>query len=668
MIKITSCNQLIMLLCIALALSGCGSSDSDVSVANNGNPEVSAPAIPEPPAGFVDIRSPSVARLWNEVVLESIRNDFARPTSHARNLFHLSAAMYDAWAVFSQQATPYLLGTGLNGFSCPLGAEAEFSRSTQAREQAISFAAYRIIVHRFAHSPSYAYTLVIANKLMQELGFDKSNVQQSRNMGGAELGNYIADCYIRYGLQDGANEANLYQSRYYQPLNPPIEPEQPGNPDIIDLGRWQAIALSLSIDQAGNQVGSVPEFIGAEWGNVAPFALADADRSTRTRNGHGYTLYHDPGSPPYPYGAFNKEYQWNFALVSIWGSHLDPAVTPMVDISPQALGNLDIASFPREFAEYPTFYDLFNGGDISRGRSTNPITGEAYVAQEVPLGDYARVLAEFWADGPDSETPPGHWYVILNYVTDSPEFSRTLWGEEMVGPLEWDIKAYFSLGGAMHDSAITAWSLKGWYDFIRPVSAIRAMADIGQSSDPAKASYHPDGLPLYDGYIELVTADDPLANDNPNNVGKVKLYTWRGPGAISSPETDVAGVGWILAENWWPYQRPTFVTPPFAGYVSGHSTFSRAAAEVLTAVTGSEYFPAGMGEFVAPKDDFLVFEKGPSVDVVLQWATYRDAADQCSLSRIWGGIHPPADDLRGRIMGAKIGQQAVRKAQVLFGW
>ncbi|MFV9552626.1 hypothetical protein ACNG5D_15995, partial [Algibacter sp. PT7-4] len=97
--------------------------------------------------------------------------------------------------------------------------------------------------------------------------------------------------------------------------------------------------------------------------------------------------------------------------------------------------------------------------------------------------------------------------------------------------------------------------------------------------------------------------------------------------------TDTAGVGWILSEDWWPYQRPSFVTPPFAGYVSGHSTYSRAAAEVMTLITGDEYFPGGIGEFQARQNEFLVFEEGPSVDVVLQWATYRDASDQCSLSR-----------------------------------
>jgi hypothetical protein len=41
-----------------------------------------------------------------------------------------------------------------------------------------------------------------------------------------------------------------------------------------------------------------------------------------------------------------------------------------------------------------------------------------------------------------------------------------------------------------------------------------------------------------------------------------------------------------------PYQLISFVTPPFPGYVSGHSTFSRTAAEILTQFTGTPFFPA----------------------------------------------------------------------------
>ena len=78
----------------------------------------------------------------------------------------------------------------------------------------------------------------------------------------------------------------------------------------------------------------------------------------------------------------------------------------------------------------------------------------------------------------------------------------------------------------------------------------------------------------------------------------------------------------------------------------------------MSTLTGDEYFPGGIGEFFCPQNEFLVFEDGPSMDVTLQWAKYNDASDQCSLSRIWGGIHPGADDLPGRIIGQEIGPDA----------
>jgi hypothetical protein len=285
----------------------------------------------------------------------------------------------------------------------------------------------------------------------------------------------------------------------------------------------------------------------------------------------------------------------------------------------------------------------------------------------VKRGDYARILAEFWADGPASETPPGHWFTILNYVTDHPLFEKRFEGTgDVLSDLEWDVKAYFAMGGTLHDAAVTAWGIKGWYDYVRPISALRYMADLGQSSAASAPNYHPGGLPLIQDYIELVEEGDPLAGANNENVGKIKFYTWKGHDYIQNTETDVAGVDWILAENWWPYQRPSFVTPPFAGYISGHSTFSRAAAELMTLFTGDAFFPGGMGEFEAPMNEFLVFEDGPSQDVTLQWATYRDASDQCSLSRIWGGIHPPVDDLPGRHIGMVLGPDAFNLAKEYF--
>jgi hypothetical protein len=621
---------------------------------------------------FPSVGQETIARQWNEELLEAIRDDFARPTVHARNLFHTSVAMYDAWAAYDETAQPYFLGRSIRGYQCTFDGIPAPSDLNAAREEAISYAAYRLLSHRFENSPNFDITLPALDAKMVELGYDPdfSSVDYSSGIPAA-LGNYIAECLINFGLQDGSNEADGYINTVYAPVNDALAPVLPGNPDISDPNRWQPLALEIFIDQSGEIFeGETPDFLSPEWGQVVPFALSNSDLTSYTRDDFQYKVYHDPGPPPMlEYGvteAFKpEEYQWGFSLVAIWASHLDPADGVMIDISPNSIGN--IPSFPETIEGYRDFYDLLNGGDPSQGRELNPVTGQPYEVQMVPRADYARVLAEFWADGPDSETPPGHWFTILNYVNDHPMLEKRFEGQgEELDDLQWDVKSYLALGGAMHDAAISAWGIKGYYDYIRPISAIRYMADQGQSTDQDLSNYDPQGIPLVEGLIEVVEGGDPLAGMDNENIGKIKLYTWKGPDFIQDPDTDVAGVDWILAENWWPYQRPTFITPPFAGYVSGHSTYSRAAAEVLPMLTGDEYFPGGLGEFHAPQNEFLVFEDGPSVDLTLQWATYRDASDQTSLSRIWGGIHPPADDIPGRIIGEKIGISGFQKAKEYF--
>jgi hypothetical protein len=73
-----------------------------------------------------------------------------------------------------------------------------------------------------------------------------------------------------------------------------------------------------------------------------------------------------------------------------------------------------------------------------------------------------------------------------------------------------------------------------------------------------------------------------------------------------------------------------------------------------------------MGIYTAPANSGLGFERGPSETITLQWGTYHDAADQAGLSRIWGGIHPQADDFGGRRLGAACGQGVWALAQKYF--
>ena len=92
----------------------------------------------------------SIAREWNEQVLEAIRNDFARPTVHARNLFHTSIAMYDIWAVFDENADTFFLGKSLGDYHCEFDGFYNNVLVDENRKKAISYAVYRIMLHRFS--------------------------------------------------------------------------------------------------------------------------------------------------------------------------------------------------------------------------------------------------------------------------------------------------------------------------------------------------------------------------------------------------------------------------------------------------------------------------------------------------------------------------------------
>ncbi len=587
----------------------------------------------------------STARGWNEVLLDAIRADQARPTVHARNLYHVSAAMYDAWCAYEDSCQGVFF------------TEKHTSNNKLSDQNtAISYAAYRLLIARFTPSAGADTSIPSINNHLLDLGYDSNNTSVVGNTAVA-IGNRIGQLIIDRGLQDGSNEANDYVNQFYLPVNDPLLPDLDGNPDITDPNRWQPLALDFFIGQSGIVLGEYPDFLSPEWGQVTAFSLNASDVTAYERNNDPYPVYKDPGAPPYIGGTGDADYKSGFEQVVEFSSYLDPSDGVMIDISPASRGNNSL------------------GSNDGAGRTLNPVTGQPYEPQIVPAGDYYRVLAEFWADGPDSETPPGHWFSILNTVSDHPLLIKRIQGEgPILDDLEWDVKSYLVLGGTMHDAAIAAWSVKGWYDYIRPVSAIRYMCDQGQSSDPGAANYATNGINLHPGYIELITnttiqpggIHEHIAGLGNSNLDKIAVKAWRGPEYIVDPDTSAAGVDWILCENWWPYQRPSFVSPPFAGYVSGHSVFSRAAAEVMTLLTGSEFFPGGMSDFMAPQNEFLVFEEGPSVDVILQWATYQDAADETSISRIYGGIHPTADDIPGRFMGYEIGHQAFNRAITLI--
>lgn len=576
-----------------------------------------------------DLDGRSVARVWDEQVLSLIRQVVPAPTVHARNLFHVSAAMWDAWAAYDPNADGYFVTEKLHA-----------ADPRAAREAAISYAAYRILQWRFAIVGDLDTADDELEATMASLCY-RADYTSATGDSAAAFGNRIAAAVIEYGKSDGSLESDRYVDASYVPRNDPLIVAESGTV-MRSPSNWQPLALDKQLSQNGLPIpGKVQTFIGPQWGLVTSFAMpASAD---------GLPI--DPGPPPSlgdraTDAAFKQE-----AIDDILASSLlDPADGVVIDISPASQGNNTLGT---------------NDGD---GYDINPVTGAPYAPNEVLRADFARVLAEWWADGPTSETPPGHWNVIANTVSDTPGFERRFKGE---GPaldrLEWDVKLYFGLNGAVHDAAVAAWGAKGFYDTARPISMIRYMGGQGQSSDPTGRSYDPEGLPLVNNLVEVITAESSSPGQRheqlKDHVGEIAIRSWRGN--PQDPETQTSGVGWILAVDWVPYQRPTFVTPAFAGYISGHSTFSRAAAEFLTGFTGSPFFPGGLAEWTI-KAGSLIHEEGPTQDVKLQWASYYDAADQAGISRVYGGIHPTIDDFAGRRTGSVCGVDAWAKVQTYF--
>jgi len=156
---------------------------------------------------------------------------------------------------------------------------------------------------------------------MPEMGYDASLTPTDyQTAAPAALGNFIAQGLIDFGLRDGSNEQEDYANLHYQPTNPPLILHLPGNPDIVNYNRWQPLTFLRFIGQAGNFLGTTPEFLGPEWGEVPAFSLGDAHRTTYEREGYQYQIYHDPGAPPFldttAMGGLSEEYKWGFALVS----------------------------------------------------------------------------------------------------------------------------------------------------------------------------------------------------------------------------------------------------------------------------------------------------------------------------------------------------------------
>ena len=364
----------------------------------------------------------TVARRWDEALLDAIRRALPNPPVHARNLFHTSVAMWDAWAAYDPTASGYIVHEKHSA-----------SDPTAARNAAISYAAYRVLTNRFVKAVGADQSMSEFADLMDTLCYPVA-VTTTDGDTPAAVGNRIGAAVIAYGMTDGSNQANGYASPDYKPVNPPLVVNRPG-PVMIDPNRWQPLQLEHMISQNGIPiVNGVQTAVGPHWGHVKGFALPPAGASGTP---------FDPGAPPrLGDPATDQAFKDQAIEVIRDSSQLDPADGTTIDVSPGVRGNNTL------------------GTNDGTGHPVNPVTGQPYAADVVNQGDYTRALTEFWADGPKSETPPGHWNVIANTVSDEVGTNLRIGGTgKPVDRLQWDVKLYLALNASVHDAAIAAWGL-----------------------------------------------------------------------------------------------------------------------------------------------------------------------------------------------------------------
>ena len=359
-------------------------------------------------------------------------------------------------------------------------------------------------------------------------------------------------------------------------------------PSEVPLFDAQMRALGLDPSAPVGDAGS-PVAVGrAAASAVLSFRHADGSNQLGDLNPGAYSDYtgYAPVNTP---DLVNDMYRWQPLRV------------------PTAAGGFVVQKFITPHWSRVTQFALTSSDQYRPGKNDTPAKNwghykklaDELLTYSAGLTDTQKVIAEYWADGPSSELPPGHWALFADLVSRRDHHG-----------IDEDAKMFFAMTSAVLDASIACWDAKRAFDYARPITVVRV---------------------VHAG--DMVTA-------------------WAGPGL---------GTRSIPASSWTPYQAPTVVTPPFPEFFSGHSAFSAAAAEVLRSYTGSDAFgasytqPRGVSR-VEPG-------RVPAADVTLSWPTFSAAADEAGLSRRYGGIHFSEGDLAGRVVGRKVGAAAWLLAQ-----
>ncbi|HWB76880.1 MAG TPA: vanadium-dependent haloperoxidase [Nannocystaceae bacterium] len=228
-----------------------------------------------------------------------------------------------------------------------------------------------------------------------------------------------------------------------------------------------------------------------------------------------------------------------------------------------------------------------------------------------------KAIVEFMRDGPRSTGQSGHWLQFAQDVSRRDHHD-----------LDRDVKLFFAVANVAFDAFIAAWDAKRVYDSSRPWTLVR------------------------------------------HYYGESEIVGYLGP---------CKGVGKIRGNAWYPYSPRTFVTPPFPGFPSGHSTVSAASSKILELFTGSDTFGAyyrhdagmytetGCSTAQMQAKDGTPDAKAPtSPTIVLRMPTFSATAEMAGISRVLGGYHIQADNSGGLELGRKVAEYSWKKYQAYF--
>ncbi|NEO99754.1 MAG: DUF4114 domain-containing protein [Symploca sp. SIO2E9] len=494
--------------------------------------------------------SPTISVQWDQAVQKAVINTAPGPTIASRAYSMVHTAMYDAWAAYESIPVSTQLGDEL---------QRPESENTQAnKEQAMSYAAYRVLVNLFPSEET------IFNELMAQLGLDPNNTTTDTTTP-AGIGNVFAAALLEFRHNDGSNQlgddpngnGSVYSDiSSYEPVN------DPGNPAFIELWTPELVP----IDAQPGQEDRIQSFLTPHWGDVISFSLESGDEFR-------------PEAPE-PFLLVDGEVNLQAGTITLAE---DGSV---VNISQEIIGTIINPEFIAQ--------------------------AEEVVEISANLTDEQKLIAEFWEDPGGTSFPPGTWMTFGEFVSARDDHT-----------LDEDVQMFFALGNAVFDAGIATWEAKRFYNYTRPVRLIRELGKLG------------------------------LIGEFNQSLGGYAIQAWAGPGL---------GTQTILATDFLTYQTPGGdPSPPFAEYVSGHSTFSSAGAEVLRLFTDSDEF----GASVTFEPGESRFEPGvtPQQTVTLDWETFSEAGDEGGVSRLYGGIHFEDGDINGRFLGQEVGLSVFEQAQ-----